>query len=48
MPGDLIYTGTPDGVGPVLPGDSIEATIEGPGTFRAKVVAPQTAAEYPT
>ena len=26
-PGDLIYTGTPEGVGPVVPGDSITATI---------------------
>jgi fumarylpyruvate hydrolase len=28
-PGDLIYTGTPDGVGPVVSGDHIEAGIEG-------------------
>ena len=28
-PGDLIYTGTPDGVGPVVAGDRIEAEIEG-------------------
>jgi len=27
--GDLIFTGTPAGVGPILPGDDIEATIEG-------------------
>jgi fumarylpyruvate hydrolase len=27
--GDLIYTGTPAGVGPVVPGDLISATIEG-------------------
>ncbi len=33
MPGDLIYTGTPDGVGPLQPGDRIEAAIEGLGTF---------------
>lgn len=30
-PGDLIYTGTPGGVGPVRPGDRIEANIEGIG-----------------
>ncbi|NDY92211.1 fumarylacetoacetate hydrolase family protein [Ideonella livida] len=30
-PGDLIYTGTPAGVGPVVPGDRITATIEGLG-----------------
>jgi fumarylpyruvate hydrolase len=28
-PGDVIYTGTPDGVGPVVAGDYIEADIEG-------------------
>ena len=30
-PGDLIYTGTPEGVGPVLAGDRIEGRIEGVG-----------------
>ncbi len=29
LPGDLIFTGTPAGVGPVVPGDVIEVTIEG-------------------
>ena len=28
-PGDLIYTGTPDGVGPVVRGDRIEGDVEG-------------------
>lgn len=28
-PGDLIFTGTPEGVGPVVPGDRVEATIGG-------------------
>ncbi|MBI1201124.1 MAG: FAA hydrolase family protein [Rhodopseudomonas sp.] len=28
-PGDLIYTGTPAGVGPVVPGDRINAHIDG-------------------
>ena len=28
-PGDLIYTGTPAGVGPVVPGDRIDARIDG-------------------
>ena len=27
--GDLIFTGTPEGVGPLVPGDRVEATIEG-------------------
>lgn len=30
-PGDLIYTGTPDGVGPVRPGDRITGSVEGVG-----------------
>ncbi|ACB94812.1 fumarylacetoacetate hydrolase family protein [Beijerinckia indica] len=29
LPGDLIFTGTPAGVGPVVKGDKIEATISG-------------------
>ena len=29
FPGDLIYTGTPAGIGPVVTGDTIEATISG-------------------
>ncbi len=29
QPGDLIYTGTPAGVGPVQPGDVLRGTIEG-------------------
>jgi 2-keto-4-pentenoate hydratase/2-oxohepta-3-ene-1,7-dioic acid hydratase in catechol pathway len=30
-PGDLIYTGTPGGVGPVKPGDRIVSEIQGIG-----------------
>lgn len=30
-PGDLIFTGTPAGVGPLVPGDSVEVEIEGLG-----------------
>ena len=26
--GDILYTGTPEGVGPIQPGDSMEATLE--------------------
>ncbi|AIT82175.1 fumarylacetoacetate hydrolase family protein [Novosphingobium pentaromativorans] len=36
-PGDIIMTGTPDGVGPVVGGDMMEATIEGVGTMRVAV-----------
>ena len=37
-PGDIIATGTPSGVGPVLPGDVIEATVEKIGSLTNKVV----------
>src|SRR5271166_5278145 len=33
-PGDLIATGTPEGVGPVVAGDTIEVSIEGVGALR--------------
>lgn len=33
-PGDLIATGTPEGVGPVVAGDLVEITVEGIGTLR--------------
>jgi 2-keto-4-pentenoate hydratase/2-oxohepta-3-ene-1,7-dioic acid hydratase in catechol pathway len=38
MPGDLIPTGTPKGVGPVVAGDTMEVTVEGIGTLRNVVV----------
>jgi fumarylpyruvate hydrolase len=31
QPGDLIFTGTPEGVGPLQPGDGIEGWVEGVG-----------------
>lgn len=33
-PGDLILTGTPEGVGPLVDGDSVEVEIEGIGVLR--------------
>jgi len=33
-PGDLIPSGTPSGVGPVVAGDVVEVTVEGVGTLR--------------
>ena len=33
QPGDLIYTGTPEGVGPVRPGDVLEGAIDGVGAI---------------
>jgi 2-keto-4-pentenoate hydratase/2-oxohepta-3-ene-1,7-dioic acid hydratase in catechol pathway len=38
-PGDILYTGTPEGVGPILPGDRIEASISRIGSFAIDVVA---------
>jgi len=40
--GDLIYTGTPAGVGPVKPGDRIECGIDGLETLTNTIVAPVT------
>ena len=40
LPGDLIATGTPAGVGPVKPGDVMEVTITGIGTLRNRVIEP--------
>ena len=37
QPGDLIFTGTPAGVGPVVAGDLMEGAIEGLGTLRVQV-----------
>ncbi|MBK9361607.1 MAG: fumarylacetoacetate hydrolase family protein [Rubrivivax sp.] len=33
QPGDLIFTGTPEGVGPVVAGDRIDGRIEGVGSI---------------
>lgn len=38
QPGDLIYTGTPAGVGAVVCGDVLEGGIDGLGTLRLHVV----------
>ena len=38
QPGDLIFTGTPAGVGPVVRGDHMQASIEGIGTLHTDVV----------
>jgi fumarylpyruvate hydrolase len=37
-PGDLIYTGTPAGVGAVVKGDVMEGEIAGLGTLRVQVI----------
>lgn len=33
LPGDIIATGTPGGIGPMLPGDTIEIKVSGIGTL---------------
>lgn len=39
LPGDIILTGTPEGVGPVRPGDVMDAAIDGIGAMRVDVRA---------
>jgi len=39
LPGDVIITGTPPGVGPLSVGDTVEVEIEGVGTLRNNVIA---------
>jgi 5-oxopent-3-ene-1,2,5-tricarboxylate decarboxylase/2-hydroxyhepta-2,4-diene-1,7-dioate isomerase len=38
LPGDIILTGTPEGISPLKVGDVVEASIEGLGTLRNTVV----------
>ncbi len=40
VPGDVISTGTPAGVGPLNAGDVVEVVVEGIGTLRNPVAAP--------
>ena len=40
LPGDVIATGTPAGVGPLVAGDTVEVSIAGIGTLRNPVRAP--------
>jgi fumarylpyruvate hydrolase len=42
QPGDLIFTGTPEGVGPVTAGDRIEGTIEGVGEIELNICAAES------
>ena len=39
LPGDVILTGTPAGVGSLRPGDDVAVTIDGIGTLQNRVVA---------
>jgi 2-keto-4-pentenoate hydratase/2-oxohepta-3-ene-1,7-dioic acid hydratase in catechol pathway len=38
LPGDVLLTGTPAGVGPLLDGDEVSVTIETIGTLTNRVV----------
>ncbi|WP_405588388.1 fumarylacetoacetate hydrolase family protein [Streptomyces sp. NBC_01190] len=39
LPGDVLLTGTPSGVGPLHPGDEVAVSIEGIGTLTNKVIS---------
>jgi 2-keto-4-pentenoate hydratase/2-oxohepta-3-ene-1,7-dioic acid hydratase in catechol pathway len=39
MPGDVLLTGTPEGVGPIQPGDLLDASIAGIGRMQVRVRA---------
>jgi len=41
LPGDIIITGTPPGVGPIFPGDTVEVEIEGIGILKNRVTKPK-------
>lgn len=38
QPGDLIFTGTPEGVGPLQKGDLVEGSVEGVGSLSFEIV----------
>lgn len=37
-PGDVVTTGTPSGVGPMKPGDTVEVEIQGIGVLRSHII----------
>jgi 2,4-diketo-3-deoxy-L-fuconate hydrolase len=39
LPGDVLLTGTPEGVGPIAPGDVLDASISGIGAMQVRVRA---------
>jgi 2-keto-4-pentenoate hydratase/2-oxohepta-3-ene-1,7-dioic acid hydratase in catechol pathway len=42
LPGDVIATGTPEGIGPLFPGDMVEVEIQGIGILKNYVVNDST------
>jgi len=41
FPGDIIYSGTPENVGPVVPGDVMQGSIAGLPTLDVRVTGTQ-------
>ena len=41
LPGDVILTGTPSGIGPMKPGDTVEVEVDGVGSLVNPVRAPK-------
>ena len=39
LPGDIISTGTPSGIGPIVPGDTVTVHVEGIGALTNTVIA---------
>jgi 2-keto-4-pentenoate hydratase/2-oxohepta-3-ene-1,7-dioic acid hydratase in catechol pathway len=39
LPGDVVLTGTPAGVGPLTEGDHVSVTVEGIGTLENPVAS---------
>ena len=37
-PGDVVATGTPSGIGPMVPGDAVEVEIEGIGILKNQII----------
>lgn len=48
LPGDVVLTGTPEGVGPMQIGDTVSITVEGIGTLSNQVVADEDDEETET
>lgn len=46
-PGDVLATGTPEGVGPFVPGDTVRMEIEGVGELRVQVTRREHASPRP-
>jgi 2-keto-4-pentenoate hydratase/2-oxohepta-3-ene-1,7-dioic acid hydratase in catechol pathway len=42
LPGDVILTGTPAGVGQLAPGDRVAVTVEGVGTLSTTIASAES------